>query len=76
MAGRALGLRVGGEGKATPDSDVDLLFVLAPDARLGFALFDLEEELAEIGARATPPMLFDGPHREDEAAIAHVGFWY
>ena len=31
---------------------------------------------SEIGARARPPMLFDGPHREDEAALAHVGFWY
>jgi len=30
----------------------------------------------EIGTRATPPMLFDGPHREDEAALANVGFWY
>ena len=28
-----------------------------------------------LGASATPPMHFDGPHREDEAAVAHVGFW-
>ena len=29
----------------------------------------------EIGSRACPPMRIDGPHREDEAALAHVGFW-
>lgn len=35
-------------GDAGPASDIDLLFVLEPDARLGFALFDLEAELVEI----------------------------
>lgn len=30
---------------------------------------------AEIGAAATPPMRIDGPHREDEAAVSHEGFW-
>jgi hypothetical protein len=30
---------------------------------------------AEIGSRAAPPMTFSGPHREDEAAQAHLGFW-
>ncbi|MDH3752357.1 MAG: nucleoside deaminase [Acidimicrobiia bacterium] len=29
----------------------------------------------EIGAAATPPMTFDGPHREDDAAAPHLGFW-
>jgi predicted nucleotidyltransferase len=33
------------------DSDVDLLYVLKPNARLGFKLFDLEDELAEIFGR-------------------------
>jgi len=32
-------------------SDVDLLYVLKPDARLGFTLFDLEDELASIFGR-------------------------
>ncbi len=36
------------QGEAGPGSDVDLLFMLKPDARLGFALFDLEDELREI----------------------------
>lgn len=31
---------------------------------------------SEIGGAAVPPMSFDGPHRQDEAAKAHVGFWH
>ena len=34
-----------------PDSDVDLLYVLKPHARLGFRLFDLEDELAALFGR-------------------------
>jgi tRNA(Arg) A34 adenosine deaminase TadA len=30
---------------------------------------------AEIAARATPHLHVDGPHREDEAAEPHHGFW-
>ncbi|MEA3511090.1 MAG: nucleoside deaminase [Actinomycetota bacterium] len=30
---------------------------------------------AEIGERAAPPMVFSGPHREDEAARVHHRFW-
>ena len=30
---------------------------------------------AEIAASATPYLRIDGPHREDEAAEPHVGFW-
>jgi len=30
----------------------------------------------DIGAAARPVMVFDGPHREDEAAKAHRGFWH
>ena len=30
----------------------------------------------EIGGRANPPMIFDGPHSEDEAARVHEGFWH
>lgn len=36
----------------------------------GFAI-----SAAEIGGRAAPPMAFSGPHREEEAAQAHLGFW-
>ena len=34
-----------------PDSDVDLLYVLKPDTRLGFKLFDLEDELSALFGR-------------------------
>ncbi len=37
--------------EALPDSDVDLLYVLKPHARLGFRLFGLEEELAAAFGR-------------------------
>ncbi len=38
-------------GQAEAGSDIDLLYVLAPDAHLGFGLFDLESELSEIFGR-------------------------
>jgi len=37
---------------------------------MGFAL-----TAHTLGAAATPPMQFDGPRREDEAATPHIGFW-
>jgi len=38
-------------GEDRLDSDVDLLYVLRPGARLGFRLFDLEDELAALFGR-------------------------
>jgi predicted nucleotidyltransferase len=38
-------------GDVRRDSDVDLLYVLAPDARLGFAIDQLEDELADLFGR-------------------------
>ncbi len=38
-------------GDATTCSDVDLLYVLLPEARLGFAINTLEDELAELFGR-------------------------
>lgn len=38
-------------GEDTPASDVDLLYVLAPSTRLGFALTDLEDELGDLFGR-------------------------
>jgi tRNA(Arg) A34 adenosine deaminase TadA len=29
----------------------------------------------ELGARAAPPMMIEGPHREDDAAAVHHNFW-
>lgn len=39
-------------GEESGSSDVDLLYVLKPDARLGFRLFDLEDELADLFGRS------------------------
>ena len=38
-------------GEDRLDSDVDLLYVLQPDARLGFRIFDLEDDLAALFGR-------------------------
>ncbi len=38
-------------GDDRDDSDVDLLYVLKPGTRLGFRLFDLEDELAVLLGR-------------------------
>ncbi|MDO8392541.1 MAG: nucleotidyltransferase domain-containing protein [Actinomycetota bacterium] len=38
-------------GTARADSDVDLLYELAPDARLGWAIESLADELAEVIGR-------------------------
>ncbi len=38
-------------GEDQVDSDVDLLYVLKPGTRLGFQLFDLEDELAVLFGR-------------------------
>lgn len=50
-------------GDAEPGSDVDLLFMLRPDARLGFALFDLEDELQDIFGRRVDLLSKDTIHR-------------
>lgn len=38
-------------GENQLDSDVDLLYALIPGTRLGFRLFDLEDELADLFGR-------------------------
>lgn len=65
-------------GEATADSDVDLLYALAPGARLGFALNRLEDELAEIfgrpvdlvSRRALHPLLRDTVEAEARTLYA------
>lgn len=39
-------------GTARPDSDIDLLYTLAPGKRLGWAIEDLNQELATILGRS------------------------
>ncbi|MEJ7744680.1 MAG: nucleotidyltransferase domain-containing protein [Nocardioidaceae bacterium] len=40
-----------GRGDARPESDVDLLYSLAPDKRLGWAIEDLTSDLAAVFGR-------------------------
>ena len=40
-----------GRGKERPDSDVDVLYELAPGARLGWEIEDLTDELSEVLGR-------------------------
>ena len=53
-------------------SSARLLEMATPprDTPVGFTI-----TAAEIGETASPPMSFDGPNRQDEAAVAHLGFW-
>jgi predicted nucleotidyltransferase len=39
-------------GEARPDSDLDLLYVLAPGRHLGFTLNRLEDELSRLFGRS------------------------
>lgn len=39
-------------GEDSGDSDLDLLYVLKPGVGLGFRLFDLEDELADLFGRS------------------------
>lgn len=65
-------------GDATPASDVDVLYALRPGASLGFAIDDLEDELADLFGRrvdlvarkAVHPML--RPTIEEQARIVYA----
>lgn len=50
-------------GVATPTSDVDLLYVMAPGCSLGFAINRLEDELAEIFGRRVDLVAKRAVHR-------------
>jgi predicted nucleotidyltransferase len=50
-------------GEAARDSDIDLLYVLAPDRRLGFALDRLEDELADLFGRRVDLVSTKSLHR-------------
>jgi predicted nucleotidyltransferase len=51
------------QGNAGPDSDIDLLYVLSPGARLGFCIDDLEDELAELFDRHVDLVARKAVHR-------------
>ena len=50
-------------GEASRDSDVDLLYVLAPGAQLGFAINDLEDDLAQLFGRTVDLVSKKAIHR-------------
>lgn len=50
-------------GEPSADSDIDLLYELAPGVRLGFDLFDLEDGLAELFGRPVDLVSKAGIHR-------------
>ena len=50
-------------GVAIPTSDVDLLYVMAPECALGFAINRLEDELAEVFGRRVDLVAKRAVHR-------------
>lgn len=50
-------------GEARADSDLDLLYVLAPARHLGFSINRLEDELAELFGRRVDLMAKSALHR-------------
>jgi len=50
-------------GNNRPESDIDLLFELAPDARLGFAISSLQSELEQLFCRPVDLLSKDSIHR-------------
>jgi predicted nucleotidyltransferase len=49
--------------EATRNSDIDLLYVMAPDRHLGFALDQLEDELADLFGRTVDLVSKKSLHR-------------
>lgn len=50
-------------GEASEDSDIDLLYELAPGASLGFDVFDLEDGLVEVFGRPVDLVAKGAVHR-------------
>ncbi|QAY59239.1 nucleotidyltransferase [Microbacterium protaetiae] len=58
-----------GEGRS--DSDIDLLYELKPEARLGFAFFELEDELADLFGRPVDLVARDAVSEHIRSQILH-----
>ena len=56
-------------GDARPDSDIDLLYVLAPGRHLGFSINRLEDELSEIFGRPVDLVSKAAVHRAMREAV-------
>ena len=65
-------------GKASPASDIDLLYVAGPTARLGFAMNRLEDELSDLFGRPVDLVARKSLHRmlrdhvEQEARLLYA----
>ena len=53
-----------GRGEATADSDIDLLYELAPGASLGWEIADVQDELSELFGRPVDLVSKRALHRE------------
>lgn len=60
---RALGVGSVARGDAGPDSDVDLLYVFEPDARIGWEIEQLNQELSDLFGRKVDLLSKSNIHR-------------
>lgn len=66
-----------GRGEERPDSDVDVLYELAPGARLGWEIEDLTDELSEVLGRPVDLVSRRALHeRLREAVLAEARLLY
>lgn len=56
-------------GEARPDSDLDLLYVLKPTARLGWEIEDLNDELSALFGRRVDLVAKRTLHRRMRASV-------
>lgn len=64
-------------GDARPDSDVDVLYELAPGARLGWEIEDLSDELSDALGRAVDLVSRRALHRQlREVVLAEASVLY
>lgn len=60
-----------GRGEGRSDSDLDLLYELKPGSRLGFAFFELEDELTELFGRPVDLVARDAVNEHIRPQILH-----
>lgn len=60
-----------GRGDDHGDSDLDLLYELKPGTRLGFAFFELEDELTELFGRPVDLVARDAVNQHIRPQILH-----
>lgn len=60
-----------GRGDDRGDSDLDLLYELKPETRLGFAFFKLEDELTELFGRTVDLVARDAVNERIRSQILH-----